>query len=341
MIVRRVIRRGRVPHCVVAAGLLLGAAMAMPGIAHATEHAAGKGATIHPGVMMESPEGQCTSNFVFKGNGKVYLGQAAHCTGTGNASETDGCRSTSLPLGTKIKIQGASRPGKLAYNSWLTMQSKGETDPNRCAFNDFALVLVDPVDVPKVSPTVPTFGGPTGVRGSGLPAGSTVYSYQHSGLRQGTLSEKQGMSLGDNGDGWSHEVATLTPGVPGDSGSGFLDSDGRAFGLLSTLNLAPAPGTNGVTDLAKVLDYANRNGGKGTFSLVTGEPFQGSPLPELPLAGGPTGGDGADSVAPNAAQAQEAAPGDVSVRPRRNNSGVAGGSDRPRGSETEGLLGGI
>ena len=35
--------------------------------------------------------------------------------------------------------------------------------------------------------------------------------------------------------GWSHDVYTVTPGIPGDSGSGFLDADGRAFGTLSTV----------------------------------------------------------------------------------------------------------
>ncbi|WP_064745446.1 hypothetical protein [Pseudonocardia acaciae] len=334
MTVRSLINRGRLLRCVAAAGLVIGAtAVAMPGSAQAAELASGRDGTIHPGVKMQSPEGQCTANFVFKGDGKVYIGQAAHCTGTGNANETDGCTSKSLPLGTEIKIQGASKPGKLAYNSWLTMQKNGEKDKNTCSYNDFALVQVDEDDVSKVNPAVPTFGGPTGVRERGLPAGATVYSYQQSGLRQGQLSEKQGINLGDNGGGWTHEVATLTPGVPGDSGSGFLDSDGRAFGLLSTLNLAPAPGTNGVSDLGKVLAYANKNGAK--VSLVNGGPFHGSPLPELPLAGAPVV-DGAQGV-PNAAQAQEAAPGDVTVRPRRNNAPEPN-ADKP---EPKGLLGGF
>jgi hypothetical protein len=43
--------------------------------------------------------------------------------------------------------------------------------------------------------------------------------------------------LGDDGAGWSHNVATVTPGVPGDSGSAFLDANGRALGVLSTLPL--------------------------------------------------------------------------------------------------------
>jgi len=123
------------------------------------------------------------------------------------------------------------------------------------------------------------------VRQAGLPAGSSVYSYQNSSLRQGIglLSPKVGLNLGDNAGGYTHEVATITPGVPGDSGSGFMDAQGEAFGVLSTLNLEPAPGTNGVGDLGKELAYANGNGMDGVGLMNGTEPFH-SPLP-LPSLG--------------------------------------------------------
>jgi len=294
MILRRAIYSGRVFRCLAAAGLVVGAAaagaVALPGAAHADseDFAPAATATIHPGVMVESPAGQCTSNFVFGDGHDLYLGQAAHCTGTGTASDTDGCKSSSLPLHTTpIKIQGASKPGELVYNSWLAMAENEETDPDTCAYNDFALVKIDPADRDKVSPAVPAFGGPTGLRTKGLPAGSTVYSYQNSSLRQGIglLSPKQGLNLGDSGNGYSHEVATITPGVPGDSGSGFMDSAGYAFGVLSTLNLEPAPGTNGVGDLNRELAYANAHG-MGDVVLQCGGPFH-PPLPLPSLAGTP------------------------------------------------------
>jgi hypothetical protein len=40
--------------------------------------------------------------------------------------------------------------------------------------------------------------------------------------------------VGDDGNGWSHTVYTVTPGIPGDSGSAFLDASGNALGVLST-----------------------------------------------------------------------------------------------------------
>ncbi len=63
-----------------------------------------------------------------------------------------------------------------------------------------------------------------------------------------------------DGGGWSHQVATVTPGIPGDSGSGFLTEDGDAVGLLSTLNLAPLPVSNTITDLRRAMRYAERHG---------------------------------------------------------------------------------
>jgi hypothetical protein len=233
-------------------------------------------ATVHPGVQVFTEGAQCTSNFVFQDAAGVYLGQAAHCSGTGGQTETDGCTSGSLPLGTPVKISGASTPGTLVYNSWLTMQARGETDPDACAYNDLALIRIDPADVDKVNPSVPGFGGPSGV-GSVGGLGATVYSYGNSELRGGItkLSPKQGIVVQNAGNGWSHNVVTLTPGVPGDSGSGFINGSGQAFGTLSTLQLAPLPGSNGVGDLAKELAYMRANSSLSGVQLVNGtQPFR-------------------------------------------------------------------
>jgi hypothetical protein len=232
-------------------------------------------ATVHPGVMTFTDGAQCTSNFVYTQGSDVYLGQAAHCSGTGGATETNGCDSGSLPVGTAVEIDGASRPGTMVYNSWLTMQARGETDPDTCQYNDLALVRVDPADVPKVNPSVPGFGGPTSVGGAG--DGSTVYTYGNSSLRGGVtkLSPKQGTVVATEGNGWSRTVYTVTPGVPGDSGSGFLNGSGQAFGVLSTLQVLPTPGSNGVGDLGRELDYMRANSSLSSTQLAPGtEPFR-------------------------------------------------------------------
>ncbi len=259
-------------------------------------------AAIRPGVVTETAGGgACTTNFVFTSGDRTFIGQAAHCAGTGVATETNGCDSGTGPLGTAVTIlatDGTERAGTLAYSSWLTMQERDETDVDTCQFNDFALVEIDPADVADVNPSVPFFGGPVGLDSDGLPAGEQVFSYGNSPLRMGVeqLSPKVGVSAGDVGGGFSHEVFTITPGVPGDSGSAFLDGDGDAVGLLSTLNLAPLPLSNGVTDIAMALAYADAFGGLGDLELALGtEPFTalpaGVPLTDVaPPAGPPVNG---------------------------------------------------
>src|SRR5436190_21856830 len=92
----------------------------LPGVASATPTwAPASSAAIHPGVQTFTDGAQCTGNFVFfDGAGNEYIGQAAHCSGTGSSTDTDGCTSGSLPIGTPVTVDGASRPGTLVYNSW-------------------------------------------------------------------------------------------------------------------------------------------------------------------------------------------------------------------------------
>src|SRR5207302_6603955 len=103
-------------------------------------------AAIHPGVQTFTNGAQCTANFVFTNGVDVFIGQAAHCSGTGGTTATDGCSSGSLPLGTKVDVGGASPPGTMVYNSWLAMLAIHETHTNTCAGNDLALVKLDPAD---------------------------------------------------------------------------------------------------------------------------------------------------------------------------------------------------
>ena len=243
-------------------------------------------ATLTPGVMAYTAGAQCTTNFVYTdSNGGVYLGYAAHCAGTGSSTDTNGCSTASLPLGTPVTFnQGGSLisdgtqlgTGTLAYSSWLTMHSDGETDANTCAYNDLALVKVA-----------------AGRRREGQPDGAVLRRPERAGyryrsrrqdllLRQlvpgGTasakLSPKVGASLGDSGGGWSTALYTVTPGIPGDSGSGFLDKNGNALGVLSTVAIAPLPASNNIGNLRKELAYAAAHSGIPGLALVAGtSPF--------------------------------------------------------------------
>jgi hypothetical protein len=245
-------------------------------------------AKIHPGTMMYTDGAQCTANFVYSdGAGNTYVGYAAHCAGTGAATDTDGCQAGSLPLGTRVTFnEGGSLVdegtvvgnGTLVYSSWLTMHQLGTTDANTCAYNDLALVQVDAADVSKVNPSVPFWGGPTGIDTDGTAAGDRVWTYGNSSLRAGIsqLSPHTGVSLGDDATdgGWSHPLYTVTPGIPGDSGSGFLSAGGKAVGVLSTLGLAPLPASNNIGDLSHELAFAQAHSGLSGLQLVNGtEPF--------------------------------------------------------------------
>jgi len=256
-------------------------------------------ATITPGVQMYTEGSQCTANFVFTDRlGGVYVGYSAHCAGLGAPTDTSGCGQESVPLGTRVDfVRGGSLVGSgervgrgtLVYSSWVTMNRLGTTDPDTCDYNDFALVKVAAADVDQVNPSIPVFGGPTGIDTDGSTTGDQLYSYGSSSLRGGLtpFSPKYGVSLGTSGGGWTHRLYTATPGIPGDSGSAFLDADGRAVGTLSTLGLAPLPLSNNIGDLARELAFAQQHSGIPGLRLALGtEPF----APALPGAGVALGG---------------------------------------------------
>ena len=245
-------------------------------------------AAIHPGTMMYTAGAQCTANFVYTDDaGNVYVGYAAHCAGEGSSTDTNGCTVDSVPLGTEVDFTNDGSllsdgtvvgQGTLVYSSWITEHQLGTTDANTCAYNDLALVKVDAADVGKVNPSVPFWGGPSGIDTDGTAAGDRVYTYGNSSLRFGLslLSPHTGISLGDDpaDGGWSHPLYTVAPGIPGDSGSGFLSADGKAIGVLSTLGLAPLPLSNNIGDLAKELAFAQAHSGIAGLRLVNGtEPF--------------------------------------------------------------------
>lgn len=217
-------------------------------------------ATIRPGVQMRSDGGQCTSNFVFLDpyNTTVYLGFAAHCVGGGDSSDTNGCTDNvnPAPIGTKIDVEGANKPAVLVYSSWTAMRKIGESSSEICAVNDFALVALHPDDAPLAHPAMLTFGGPTQLATS-VSLGDKVLTFGNTGLRPGPSQLDAREGYVSSSGVWSTTIYAVTPGLPGDSGSGVLTADGAALGLLVTVSLT---GSNGVTNLQKAMDYAGTYG---------------------------------------------------------------------------------
>ncbi len=249
-------------------------AMASPALAD-TEHPPGPiygewqwadaaEASIHPGVQTFVEGAQCTSNFVFvrveEVEGVEYLtdvllGSAGHCAAsTGNANE---CLDRAYPVGHPVSVQGAQQQATVAYNASLTMIRVEEDDPDVCFNNDFALFRLHRDDWANVNPSLPDFGGPVSINTTGMSAGDDVFAWGNSGLRLGIdeTNWKRGIALGTESGGWNHSVYTVTPGIPGDSGSGYLDAKGNALGVVSTLEVAPGPGSNNVVDVRLAMQY--------------------------------------------------------------------------------------
>ncbi len=240
-------------------------------------------ATIRPGAQVTSSTGRCTSNFVFTSGSSVFLGSAAHCTSSDSSTSPDGCANASLPLGAPVEVEGAAHPATLAYSSWGAMAAVREQDDDACRHNDFALLRLDPRDHARVNPTVPEWGGPLGLS-TGASAGEKVYFYgQPNGTRASTARVEARV-----GGGWGYQVRAgligEDAGVPGDSGSGWMDSEGRAFGVLSTISLTLS---NGVSDLRMALDYMHRHSDVTATLAVATEPF--APTGEEPPPPDPDG----------------------------------------------------
>ena len=142
-------------------------------------------ATIHPGVQMFTDGAQCTANFIFT-NGHRRPDRLRRALR--RPRRRHGHRrlpAPTLPLGTPVEITGASQPGTLVYSSWLAMQASGETNADTCAYNDLALVQIAAADVGKVNPSIPHWGGPTGLNTTGNPRCPACTRYGNSSLRLG------------------------------------------------------------------------------------------------------------------------------------------------------------
>jgi hypothetical protein len=283
----------RTAHALVAGALLV---TALPVTAGPAVAARGEGApaadwapwgtsTVHPGVMTSTNGSRCTSNFLFTdADDHLYLGQAAHCARSDAKARPNpdnrpksGCTFGSHALETPVTFVGSKVTGTLAYSSWLAMQENGETDSAACEINDFALVAIPDSARAEVNPSVPYFGGPTALGTGPVAAGEPVATFGNSPTRQGidAIDVKQGYVVGASRDGWSFRIVTATPGIPGDSGSGLVDSAGRAIGIITTLSLEP-PGANGVVDANKAIAYARKHSGIRGLRLVPGtEAFVG------------------------------------------------------------------
>ncbi len=236
---------------------------------------------IGPGVQMITAGRICTANFVFKdARGRSYLGYAARCAA--RAGVGNGCVPRSRALGTPVRFAtGASSRsrgrtlgwGKLRYSSWTAMRRAGTRDATLCSTNDFALVRVDRGYRHRVAAAFPFWGGPTGL--AGVPAaGASVFTVGRSPGRAATLSPKSGTV--QSGDAWQARIDLPLPGIRGDIGSGVLDDQGRAFGVVSAVGTGP--GGTLVGGLEPQLAFARSHGRPRLRLVLSAEPFSQSTI---------------------------------------------------------------
>lgn len=240
------------------------------------------GSPIAPGIALITAGSACTANFVFSdAKDRVYLGQAGHCARIqfeGEQVPGTGCTFASNPVGTPVEIGTTGITGRLAYVSFQAMQARHETDASACRFNDFSLVEIPKAAIDKVTPSVPFFGGPTGLNTVGTAFGDLVVGLGNSPTRQDldALKPKQSVSAGSVDGGWANLVYSVSPGIPGDSGGPYLDAEGRALGSLTSIVLTPPPASNSLTDIARALAYAQAYSGIKGLALALGAvPFAG------------------------------------------------------------------
>ena len=220
--------------------------------------------------------------------GHDYVGYAAHCAGTGEATDTNGCDAGSLPLGTRVHVRRGRQPGQCGHHRRRRdarvlvladhAAARARRNPNTCAYNDLALVKVDAADVAQGEPVVPFWGGPVGIDTDGTAAGDQrLLLRQLQPPRRGRRALTQpGVSLGDDAARRLDPPASTpsTPGVPGDSGAASSMPTGNAVGTLSTLAIAPLPART--TSATSPTSSPTRRSTRGIagLQLVNGtEPF--------------------------------------------------------------------
>jgi hypothetical protein len=179
--------------------------------------AAAQGAvTLQPGAYHETDAGSCTLNFAYSGNGKTYLGTAAHCV-------TEG-------VGQRVRDIEGVEFGSVAFVG----------DADQTAW-DFAFIEVDAEDVGRVSPAVK--GWPAYPTGSTVPADTlTGDSIQLSGYGLGydttKTTQEQRTALHAFDDAAVYGVNG--PIHWGDSGGPLVHRrTGKALGIVSRLCVGP------------------------------------------------------------------------------------------------------
>lgn len=233
----------------VAVGLVVVGCLLSAGASAATgggqpHWASAKSASIHPGVSVTMGGVTCRAGFVLTDGTHAYLAVPASCSGAGPVDNSK-CDAGQDPIGLTVTIQGAKYKGVLVYSSIITMELRGQTATNRCAYNDMSLVRIDRRDIKRTNPSVPVLGGPTGVSKDQPAAPDQLSVY--------VTSPTNAQALNSSGGGWSHGM--MVDGVVSatDVGSPVLTAKGQALGMVS--GVPSSQGQTLVSDFMREIRY--------------------------------------------------------------------------------------
>lgn len=246
---------------------------------------------IGPGSMLlierDGSTAGCTANFVWESGGSYYLGAAGHCfLADANAGENTDPNGDSLDdVTVRVGLDDFTFGGFTALSGLQgttfelgdIVYARQANDDGTGVGHDFGLVEIPDAAVNEgfVDPSLPQFGGPTGVVQSGaLPEGEAMCQYGN-GVGNGEVfatKGRRGVSLGDLGDYRSWYAAIR--GSPGDSGSAILGADPTASpeGTLAAgaLTHLTARGTAGTT-IERCKEMASEDVGLDISVVLPGE----------------------------------------------------------------------
>ncbi|MGH7319702.1 MAG: hypothetical protein ACRELA_08770 [Candidatus Rokuibacteriota bacterium] len=203
---------------------------------------------IQPGVAISTPVGGCTLNFIFQDANtlELYAGTAAHCV-TGNAEQN----------GDRISVPQLGPFGTVVYNGFQHDAA------------DFSLIKIDPGRYDQVFAALRFWGGPSGVATSPTLGQGTLH-YGHGvgfGTTEATRPREGVLEYVISSGSLRGYYGAIHPGVPGDSGSAVLTSDGKALGILTHIRFFSGSTIEGPT-MVRILEDLAANGW-GQIVLVT------------------------------------------------------------------------
>ena len=190
-------------------------------------------ADVRPGVQtITDGSGQCTGNFIFSDGAEDLPRPVRALREHRREHRHERLHRPVAAARHARRGRGRVEPGLVPGRRHPRLQlvdhheaARRDVNSETCRYNDFALIEL-PAGT-ATNPTVPFWGGPQGIGGTATPAATSI-SYGNSSLRFGieVLKPKRGVTVTSTPGGWSHTVYTATPGIPGDSGSAFLNANG-------------------------------------------------------------------------------------------------------------------